>query len=323
VGIAIFFWVYKDQNITEIEAALKEADYKWLILSVLLGLLSHFSRAVRWKILINSLGYKPRTINTFFAVLIMYLSNLALPRSGEIIRCGIVNKYEKVPFTKLLGTVFIERAVDMVMLFILLAIVLLTQFDKILLLLDNNPEMKENLYNITSSWGFVATSFAVFVVIILVIYLLRDKIRHTKIYIKITDLLKQFAEGLLSVINMERKFAFILHTFLIWGLYFLMIYICFWSFDFTTELGLMVGLTVFVMSSLGMVAPSPGGIGTWHFMAIQTLLIYGVTSVSDAGAFAFAVHGSTTFMLIISGTLAFIFLPIVNKNKPEPDVLKK
>ncbi len=321
MGIAIFFWVYKDQNITEIEAALKEADYKWLILSVLLGLLSHFSRAVRWKILINSLGYKPRTVNTFFAVLIMYLSNLALPRSGEIIRCGIVNKYEKVPFTKLLGTVFIERAVDMVMLFILLAVVLLTQFDKILLLLDNNPEMKDNLYNLTSSWGFVATSLAVFVVIILAIYLLRDKIRHTKVYIKITDLLKQFAEGLLSVINMERKFAFIMHTLLIWGLYFIMIYICFWSFEFTSELGLMVGLTVFVMSSLGMVAPSPGGIGTWHFMAIQTLLIYGVTNVSDAGAFAFAVHGSTTFMLIIAGTLAFIFLPIVNKDKSE--VLEK
>lgn len=315
IGAAIFVWVYQDQNIDEIKLSLKNADYKWIILSLVLGLLSHLSRAVRWNLLINSLGYKPKTINSLLSVFIMYITNMALPRSGEIIRCGVMSKYEKVPFTKLLGTVFIERTIDMIMLMLLFVVVLLTQFDKVLELLNNNPEIKDNILGIISSWDFIAISIVSTILIIYLLYRFRNKIKHTKLYIKIADLLKQFSEGILTIIKMERKFSFIFHSVAIWVLYFLMIYVCFWSFDFTKDFNILVGLTVFVMASFGMVAPSPGGIGTWHFMTIQTLIIYGVENISEAGAFAFAVHGSTTFLLIITGALSFILLPVFNKNK--------
>jgi uncharacterized protein (TIRG00374 family) len=322
IGIAIFFWVYKDQNISEIKNALKGADYKWIILSLFLGVFSHLARALRWNLLINPLGYKPRTVNTFFSVLIMYITNMALPRSGEIIRCGVVNKYEKVPFTKLLGTVFIERAADMVMLFSLFGIVLISQFDKIIEFLNNNPEIKENILKMTSSFNFLIFSIAVIGIFIFLFYYFKDKIKNTKIYIKIYELVKQFSEGIMTVVKMKNKMAFIGYSLAIWALYFLMTYVCFWSFDFMKDLSPMVGLTVFVMASFGMVAPSPGGIGTWHFMTIQTLLIYGVTDISEAGAFAFAVHGSTTLFIIILGALAFILLPVVNKNNTDLEVEK-
>ena len=97
-------------------------------------------------------------------------------------------------------------------------------------------------------------------------------------------------------------------------MYFVMIYITFWSFQFTSHLGVLTGLTVFVMASFGMVAPSPGGIGTWHFMVIETLVIYGVER-TPANAFAFAAHGTMTLLLVVIGLISLILLPVVNKKK--------
>ena len=113
---------------------------------------------------------------------------------------------------------------------------------------------------------------------------------------------------------MKRKFEFIAHSIFIWAMYFIMIYIIFWSFEFTSHLTLLTGLTVFVMSAFGMVAPSPGGMGTWHFMVIQTLIIYGVKE-SDAYAFAITAHTSMTLLMIILGVLSIILLPVFNRDK--------
>ena len=148
VGIFIFWWVSKDQDINELKEALKNADYTWILVSLILGILSHISRAMRWDILIRSMGYKNKTINSLFSVLIMYLSNLAVPRSGEVIRCGVMSRTENIPFTKLLGTVFIERIIDFIVLFILLAIVLITQLPVVLSMLENNPEIEQNIQNL-------------------------------------------------------------------------------------------------------------------------------------------------------------------------------
>lgn len=312
VGIGIFWLVYRKQDIQELKNALLQADYIWIFISLILGLLSHISRAMRWNLLINPLGYKPKVINSFFSVMIMYLSNMAIPRSGEIVRCGVMGKTENIPVSKLLGTVVTERIIDFVMLFILLIIVLLTQMHVVIEMLEQNPEMNTNLHNLLSSTPLLAGIFVFIIILLFVTYKFRHKIQHLKIYQKLKDIIKGFADGIKSILKMERRWEFIAHSVFIWIMYFMMIYIVFKSFGFTEHLGVLSGLTVFVMSAFGMVAPSPGGIGTWHFMVIQTLMVYGV-SKTDAGAFAFASHESMTLMMIIVGVLSIIFLPVVNK----------
>ncbi|MBN1252924.1 MAG: flippase-like domain-containing protein [Bacteroidales bacterium] len=311
IGILIFWWVYKDQNVGGIVDALKEANYFWIGVSLFLSILSHFSRAVRWQLLIESLGHKVRIINVFFAVLVMYISNMAIPRSGEITRCSIIKKYEKVSLSKLLGTVVIERTFDFIMLFILLIVVLLTQYNVVLEFIHNNPGVEQKVSSILQIKYLI-----VFLIIIAITlasaYFFRKKFKKSLIYIKISELAKNFISGIDTVRKMDKKWSFIFHSVFIWVMYFSMIYVTFWSFKFTEHLSLLSGLTVFVMASFGMVAPSPGGIGTWHFMTIETLAIYGIAKIPDANAFALAAHGAMNLFLLIVGVIALILLPVVN-----------
>lgn len=314
IGIFLFWLVYKDQPVGEIISALKNADYFYIGVSFIMGFLSHLSRALRWKILINSIGYYPKTLNTFFSVLVMYLSNTAIPRSGEITRCGLLKKYENVPFSKLIGTVIIERAIDFVILLILLVIVLISQFGIITEFLDKNPGTEDKL-RILFNPGNLVLFFSFTGLIIFLFYVGRKKLKNSLFYKKILEVMLNMLEGIKAISRLDKKWQFIAHSIFIWTMYFLMIYIVFQSFTFTTHLGLLTGLTVFVMASFGMVAPSPGGIGTWHFMVIETLVIYGINKFPDANAFALATHGSMTIFIVILGFISLLLLPVYNKKE--------
>jgi len=311
VGLFLFWLVYKDQPLDEIIAALKEANYFWIAVSLVLSLLSHLSRAKRWNLLINPLGYHPRLLNSFFAVMIMYLSNLAIPRSGEIARCSVLKKYEKVPLSQLLGTVVVERVFDFIMLSILLIVVLLSQMGVVLEFVSNNPEVETKLNSLLQIKYLIILTIMLIALVVFTWYF-RRKFKESLVYKKLRELLVSFLSGLDTVRKMDKKWEFIGHSIFIWSMYFLMIYVTFWSFEFTEHLTAMAGLTVFVMASFGMVAPSPGGIGTWHFMAIETLIIYGIEKTPDANAFAFAAHGAMTLFLLVAGVISFALLPVFN-----------
>ena len=310
IGVVLFWLVYKNQDIQTIKQAIMKAKFEWLFLSMVLGLLSHYSRAVRWKLLLQPLGYNVRNKTLFFSVMIMYLTNHAIPRSGEIVRCGVVNRYEKVPFSTLLGTVFTERIIDVVMLFSLTIIVAITQFPVLLDFLNNNQAAQENIDKITSSVGIIAAVFVLMIFAFVLLFLFRGKIKQTKLYGKFQKLIEDFFNGIKSVLKLEKKWLFIAHTFFIWGMYFVMIYVVFYAFDFTSHLSVMAGLTIFVLSSFGIVIPSPGGIGTWHFIAIETLFVYGI-SKDNGSAFAFAAHESQMIMLILVGLLALLATSLI------------
>jgi glycosyltransferase 2 family protein len=312
VGLLIFFLVYKDLDLNKIINALRYADYRWIAFSLVLGVFSHISRAVRWVLLIKPLGYKPKTINAFFSVMIMYLTNTAVPRSGEFVRCSVMTRYEKVPFSKLLGTVITERVFDFIMLFIFLALVFIYQIKEVETIIANNPGVYERFSNFFTGKTLIIIG-SIFLVMLMSLYIFRNKLKKTLIWEKILGFIKNLAEGIKTVWYMKKKAWFIFHTVAIWVFYFLMIYVTFFAFDFTSELTLMQGLTIFVAASFGMVFPSPGGIGSWHFMVIQTLFIYGIHDLDQAGAFAFAAHGAMTLMLIVLGILSFIFMPLVNE----------
>ncbi len=305
VGIVLFWLVYRNQDIQTIKEALKKADLWWLGISIILGLLSHISRAIRWNMLIEPIGYKARNTTLFYSVMIMYLTNYAIPRSGEVVRCGVASKYEKIPFTALLGTVVTERVIDFIMLFVLTFIVAVTQFSVIIDFFNNNESARQTVEKLTGSVWLIVAVLVFIIFIIILLFVFREKIKQTAIYGKFKKLISDFVSGIKSVAKLEKKWAFIGHTIFIWTMYFTMIFIVFQAFDFTQHLGILAGLTVFVMSSFGMVFPSPGGIGSWHFMAIETLFIYGIDKASGS-AFAFAAHESQMLMLIVVGFVALL-----------------
>lgn len=313
IGVFLFWIVYRKQDINEIKNALLQADLKWVILSIFFGLLSHLSRAIRWKILIKPLGYSPKIKNLFFSVMVMYLTNHAIPRSGEIVRCGIVDRYEKIPFTKLLGTVIAERVVDIIMLAILTLIVFFTQYSVILDFVNNNPQIIKNISKIFNSTPLIVGIALLGISFLAVLFVFRKKIQKTKLYKKIEETIKSFIVGFRTIILLkENKIAFILHTIFIWAMYFIMIYTVFMCFEDTRNLSIMTGLTIFVLTAYGIVVPSPGGIGTWHFIAIETLFIYGIPKDPTGNTFAIVAHESQMIMLVIVGLISLILLPILN-----------
>lgn len=294
-----------------------EVDYSWVVLSLFLGLLSHISRTLRWNILVENIEGRSSFKNAFLAVMIGYFANLALPRMGEFTRCGVLSKYEKMSFSKLLGTVVLERVIDLLIFLLLLLFVLTTQMNIVIEFLENNPEIMQALHTVFGRWVVLP----IIIGLVLVIYACRNLIRSIPFYKKIKNIFVGIGEGFKSITSLKRKWEFIFHTFLIWFLYYLMGYVVFFAFDFTSGLSPIIGLTVFAMSTIGMVLPVQGGIGTWHFMVIACLLIYlpNVENIDSlARAYAFLAHGSMNLMLIFTGVCSLIALPLLNrKNKKD------
>lgn len=309
VGAFIFWLIYKDQDIEHIKSVLKnDVNYWWVLLSLFLGLLSHISRTLRWGLMIEPVSHKPRFINTFLAVMMGYLMNLALPRMGEVSRCGVLARYEKISFTKLLGTVVAERLVDMISLLILLGITILSQFGQMLHFMNENPEIKDKLVAAISSPLLIIGLIAV----VVLFYIFRNKFKHTRVFIKIMEIIHNFKVGFISIRNIKRKGWFYFHSVFIWLMYYVMLYVIFFAFDFTSHLSPIAGLTTFVLASFGMVAPVQGGIGAWHFMAKEALSLYGVANENGI-IFAFVAHSSMTLMIIIIGIISLLILPFINR----------
>jgi len=309
LGAFIFWLIYKDQDMDRIKSVLKnDVDYFWVVVSLFVGLLSHISRTLRWGLMIEPIGHKPRFINTFMAVMVGYLMNMAFPRMGEISRCGVLARYEKISFTKLIGTVVAERLVDMISLLILLAIVIISQFGKMLNFVEQNPEMHEKLTSVFSSPYLI-----IGVIIIIILFIVfRKTFKHTTFFKKIIEILNNFKEGFISIHRIKRKGWFYFHSVFIWTMYYVMLYVIFFAFEFTRDLNPIAGLTTFVMASFGMVAPVQGGIGAWHFMVKEALSLYGVANENGI-IFAFVAHGSMTVMIIIIGIISMLALPFVNR----------
>ena len=311
LGIFIFWLIYKDQDIDRIKSVLKnEVNYFWVILSLFIGLISHISRTLRWGLMIEPIGHKPRFVNTFMAVMIGYLMNMAFPRMGEISRCGVLSRYEKISFTKLFGTVVAERLIDVISLLLLLLIVIFSQFGKMINFINHNPEIQEKLTTVFTS-PFLIIGI---VVIIIVAYLSRNTFKQTKIFRKLVAILQNFKEGFISIRSIKRKGWFWFHSVFIWVCYYLMLYAIFFAFDFTKELNPIAGLTTFVLASFGMVAPVQGGIGAWHFMAVEALTLYGVV-YENGVIFAFVAHTSSTVMIILVGLISMLILPFINRRE--------
>jgi glycosyltransferase 2 family protein len=316
LGIFIFWWVYKDEPLSNYKTALKELNYFWVILSLVFNLFSQISRALRWNMLIEPLGYKPRFYNSYLSVLILYFVNLLLPRAGEVFRCTILSRYEKIPFTKLAGTVFVERLTDLIMLIVLAVIIIISQFSAFALFFNTHPEISEKLNNIISIKN-VLIGITLFIILLFLFFLFRYYLKHNKIkkeiplLEKIKHIKQNFITGIYSVGKLENKWMYIGHTVFIFLMWLCMLYVIFFAYEPTSHLSLKTGMITFLMGGLAMLAPVQGGIGPWHFMVYETLFIYGIPK-ADGKVFALIAHASTNLIYLLLGLLALLIIPIIN-----------
>lgn len=312
IGVGLFYHVYKEQDFGDIMNVLQHVHWPWVALSLVISSLSHVSRAVRWRILIRSMGQTPKLSNTIFAVYIMYFVNLAIPRMGEVTRCGILKKYDKIPFPQLLGTVFLERLVDMIMLLLLTGFVVYNETDVLLNFLEKTPELRDKVAIHFTPVRLLLYTAAGIALLVGAIQFVRKSTTSSGLLARLRGMIIQFTEGIQTIYKMEQKFWFVFHSMLIWAMYFFMLYFSFWAFDFSEHLPVSAGIVVFVISSYGMVAPAPGGIGAWHFMVIGALSLYSIVD-ADSGAFALVVHSGLTLSLMVTGAVSVILLPIFNR----------
>jgi len=319
VGITVFWWVYKDEPFDKYKAAFKDLNYFWILVSLLLSILSQISRAVRWNMLIRPLGYKPRLINTYLSVLILYFVNLLLPRAGEVFRCTILSRYEKIPFTKLAGTVFVERMADLITLMLLAVVIILSQLNVFVSFFNTHSEVKTNLLQLLSVrnilLGFFILGLLVGLVLILNRYYHRKKGDKGNTLIKRIRLIRQnFLEGIKSVAKLENKWLFIGHTIFIFVMWLFMLFVIFKAYGPTRHLSLGTGMITFMMGGLAMLAPVQGGIGPWHFMVYETLFIYGIDK-ADGKVFALIAHATTNLIYLFLGLAALLVIQFVNSNR--------
>lgn len=322
LAIGIFFiWLFLRQLTPEQKREIWEsfitANYSWVILSILIGILSHIVRAYRWRILMEPLGYHPKISNTFFAVMIGYLANMALPRLGEVTRCGVLNKYEKIPINNAIGTVIVERSIDLVVFLLLFFINLFIFFDELNHYVDEKvyrPLMeKMNISDETSTYLYVL--LIVFVAFIGVFLLIRKRISHLKVYQKSKDVVLGFWNGLWAVTKIKKPLLFIFQSLLIWVLYYLMIYVCFFSLAETSHLGFDAALSLLIFGSIGIIVVQ-GGIGIYPAIIAETLVLYGITNTYGY-ALGWLTWTAQTLMIVVAGVASLILLPIYNRRKHE------
>jgi uncharacterized protein (TIRG00374 family) len=319
-GIFIFWWIYKDLPVEELKSAFKNINYLWIVVSLILGLLAQISRAIRWNMLIRPMGYQPKFYNTFLSVLILYFINLLAPRAGEVVRCSVLSKYEKIPFTKLIGTVFVERMADFVTLIFLAIVIILTQLGIFVRFFDVHPEMKAKLVTLLSIRNILFGISGL--VILLVLYFIIRKYFSRKgrdskstFINKLKHIKYDVVEGIRTILKLENKWYFIGHTLFIFIMWLFMLYVIFLAYEPTKHLSIWTGMMVFLMGGLAMIAPVQGGIGPWHFMVYETLFIYGIDK-AHGKIFALIAHTSTNILYyLIFGLIAFIMLPILNNSR--------
>lgn len=287
---------------TNIFKYIKNADYRFVLLSAFFGVLSHISRAVRWQFLLAPLGYRPKTINSVLAVLIGYFSNLGIPRSGELLRATAMDRYENIPFQKGFGTVIAERVVDLILLVGCIVLALALQYDLIVDYLKI-----ENMNFLQMGVGFVL------VVIGLILFRKYFLLSTHPLIEKIKQFFQGIWEGMLSIKLMENKGLFIAHTFLIWLMYVLMFWVIKFSIPETVNLGINAMIPAFVVGGLSISATN-GGVGIYPYSVSLVLIAFGISKESSL-AFGWIMWTCQTLMIVTFGAMAFFALPLINSKK--------
>lgn len=322
IAFALLTLAFRGISIRKIIHGIFQANLFPVLVSGLLSIAAFISRAYRWKLLIEPLGYTPTLKKTTYALMVGYLANLALPRLGEISRCGALSKSETIPFNKLLGTVIVERVIDVLCLLGCMLLTAALEYRRL------GNFFTENVFNpIIRKFEQLMQSPLLITIIILflvaaiavVIYFIR-KNKSKRNESNVSKLIKGFIDGLKSVITLKRPWVFIFHSVFIWVLYYLGVYVALFAFPFTSGLGGGTALFLLVAGGLGMSAPVQGGIGPYHLLVSQGLVLYGLSR--EVGlTFATMLHSLQLVLVIVFGIVSLLLLASVrkrNQNNPIP-----
>ncbi len=291
-------------DIQSIKTSFRTANYWWVLVSLAFGALSHLSRAYRWQFLLEPLGYKPKLANSIMAVLIAYLLNLVIPRSGEVARAASIKKYENIPFKKAFGTIVAERVADVIMLFSIIGIAFFLQTELITSYLFKDGD--------TSSLYSKIIILGIFPILGFLAFRMLKKSKNVVI-VKTVSFINDLLDGVKSIYKMKKKWQFIFHTIFIWVMYVLMFYAVTFALPETTNLPFAAIIVGFVVGGLSM-ALTNGGLGTYPVFVASALILYNVDD-NPARAFGWIMWTAQTIMVIVFGGLSFLLLPIYNKSE--------
>ena len=288
------------------------ADKGWLFMMALISIVSHYVRAVRWRMLLIPVGQRTSLAYSFLSLMVGYLVNLVIPRGGEVSRCYNLYKLDKVPVEISFGTVVLERIVDLFFLIILIAFSFLVESKRLIDFIKTLP------INMGGS-GFRNLIYVVAsaIVVFLILYWLVKKNKKANDFLIKTW--KGFKGGMLSVFKLENKGLFIFYSALIWMLYFFMSYAVIKAFPATSVLGFHAVISLFAIGSIAMAAPLPGGTGSYHVLVPQGLVFLYHINQTDAVAFTFIFHGWQTIILIVAGVISLLITSLIVKKKSKVD----
>lgn len=307
LGIGIVYWIYQDFDFSEVWVLLKnDTKWEWMFLSLVFGVLSHVVRGLRWRLALAPLDAYPKKRNCINAIFISYFTNMLIPRIGELSRCMVLSKYDKISFSKSLGSVVAERFVDTICISLLTGLTILLQLP---LFMDFFRET--GLKNpISDIYGILILIGATLLVVVLVYFI----VRRFMLLTKVKEIGRNMWQGFIALRSMKGKsWWYLVYTVLLWVCYFLHFYLTFYCFDFSDDLGLAAGLSLFIVGSIAVIVPTPNGAGPWHFAIITMMTLYGVNQ-DDARIFALVVHSIQTFLVILLGIYGLLALPLSNKN---------
>ncbi|MFT5724248.1 MAG: hypothetical protein ACI9JN_001366 [Bacteroidia bacterium] len=314
IAIVMIIWVYNTIHPEKVVKELKGANYLWVGLAALAGLFSHFIRAVRWKLLIEPLGYKARVKTGFYAVMVGYTVNYVTPRMGEVARCALMNKTDNIPIDKLVGTVFIERVFDVIVTLIITLIAVFLQYELI-------SEFLENIFAVSGSGLnykiILLMSLAVIGVAGILVYRwIKKRDNNPPFLVKILGFIGGLLEGAKSIFKLKKPWLFLFYTLTIWLMYFLVSYIVFFALTGTSHLGLDAAVTTLIVATIAVIIPLPGGIGSFHKLVPLGLVLYGI-DIDLGTSYAFISHGSQMLMIFIVGGISMLLVGFEQKKLAE------
>lgn len=322
IAISAFFIYLAFSNVKfdKLIDDIKGAKLIWVVAAIGAGIISVISRSMRWQIMADSLGYKTGFWNTFHGVMVGYMVNFAIPRGGEVARAGIVSKVEKIPLTTMIGTIVAERLIDLLCMGIVLLMAIGLQFDTIMQAFELFSSGKESGANEGGGLGLIQIGLIGMAVVGVIFLVFRKKIQQLPLYKKVLEFIKGFADGIKSLLKIKKPIQFIIHSIIIWAMFYLMVYLCFFALPATENLGWEAGLTCLVMSTIAILLPAPGGLGTFHYFISLGLTLYGVNQ-DDGVVYATIAHASQMIMFIGVGAVSMILLLITQRKQLAGDEL--
>ncbi len=302
LAAALFWYLYREQDLGQMLANIAKANFWWIGASVVVSLWAHLSRGIRWAIMLKPLGYHTGDTRPFLAVMVGYLANLVFPRMGEVSRSLVLQRLRGVPFNISFGAVIAERVIDLLMLIVLTGVAFLVEFDRLRDFLASWFSSQPGGSGTSGKWLLLAGLGGLALLGGLVLYQFRQRILAHPLATKALAFLAGLKDGLLSIgkLTARDRVLFGLHTIIIWLNYYLTSYVLFFSVAPTAHLDWHCALAILAMSGISIVAPAPGGIGVYHALIAGTLVAYGVAE-SPAKEFAFMAHSSQMLMFIVVG----------------------